>query len=197
MDLYACKLCNFKTPILSRLKNFHSKIHFDEKNYKCEFNNCNKRFKNSKQLKNHSQIHKNNKNTQSNSNSSADNEAKKIKCQICNRGFSSESGLYIHFTQHKNDEKRFICEEKGCEYSTNDHNSFRRHKFQHTKTHQYSCPACDYSSIQSNTYRKHLERQHKELAESLLFKCASCKFMTINKSKYDGHVAKHGTSQDS
>ncbi|KAL7050962.1 hypothetical protein ACKWTF_004277 [Chironomus riparius] len=191
MDLFGCKLCNFKTPILSRLKNFHQKIHLSEKNYKCDYASCNKRFKNAKQLKNHSQIHKamkkKNKSIQANDNDSM----KKIRCQICNKGFSSESGLYIHFMEHKNDEKRFICEEKGCEYSTNDHNSFRRHKFQHSKTHQYTCPACDYKSIQSNTYRKHLEKQHKELAESLLFKCGSCKFVTISKSKYDGHVAKH------
>lgn len=191
MDLFKCKLCHFKTPILSRLKNFHQKIHSNEKNFKCDYANCNKRFKNSKQLKNHSQTHKTVKQTNVTTQSSDNDSTKKIRCQICNKGFSSESGLYIHFMEHKNEEKRFMCEEKGCEYSTNDHNSFRRHKFQHSKTHQYTCPACDYKSIQSNTYRKHLEKQHKELAESLLFKCGSCKFVTISKSKYDGHVAKH------
>lgn len=195
MDLHACKLCNFKTPFLSRLKNFHLKIHSNEKNYKCDFMKCNKRFKNSKQLKNHAQRHVKSLNKTKNLQSSAiENDFKKIRCQICNKGFSSESGLYIHFNEHKRDDKRFICEEKGCEYSTNDHNSFRRHKFQHSKTHQYSCPACDYTSIQSNTYRKHLEKQHKELAETLLFKCGSCKFITISKSKYDGHLAKHMSS---
>lgn len=194
MDLYACKLCTFKTPILSRLKNFHSKTHSSEKNYKCEYQKCNKRFKNSKQLRNHAQTHVKRKNPQINN---AENDEKKIRCGICNKGFSSESGLYIHFNEHKRDEKRFICEEKGCEYSTNDHNSYRRHKFQHSKTHQYSCPACDYTSIQSNTYRKHLEKQHKELAQTLLFKCGTCKFVTISKSKYDGHLAKHFSTSDS
>lgn len=194
MDLYACKLCTFKTPILSRLKNFHSKTHSSEKNYKCEYQKCNKRFKNSKQLRNHAQTHVKRKNPQINN---AENNEKKIRCGICNKGFSSESGLYIHFNEHKRDEKRFICEEKGCEYSTNDHNSYRRHKFQHSKTHQYSCPACDYTSIQSNTYRKHLEKQHKELAQTLLFKCGTCKFVTISKSKYDGHLAKHFSTSDS
>jgi hypothetical protein len=195
MDLHACKLCNFKTPFLSRLKNFHLKIHSNEKNYKCDYVKCNKRFKNSKQLKNHAQRHVNSLNKQKNVIPNiVENDSKKIRCQICNKGFSSESGLYIHFNEHKSEEKRFSCEEKGCEYSTNDHNSFRRHKFQHTKTHQYSCPACDYTSIQSNTYRKHLEKQHKELAETLLFKCGSCKFITISKSKYDGHLAKHMSS---
>lgn len=196
MNLHSCHLCNFKTPFLSRLKNFHLKIHSNEKNYKCEFPNCNKRFKNSKQLKNHSQIHVNKrKNKPINT---IETDEKKIKCGICNKKFSSESGLYIHFNEHKGEEKRFVCEEKECEYSTNDHNSFRRHKFQHSKTHQYSCPACDYSSIQSSTYRKHLEKQHKELAETLLFKCRLCKFITISKSKYDGHLtSKHASLSDS
>ncbi|KAG5676943.1 hypothetical protein PVAND_006738 [Polypedilum vanderplanki] len=190
MDLFSCKLCNFKTPILSRLKNFHEKIHSEEKNYICEFTNCNKKFCNSKQLKNHSKIHQTLKTKKKSINVNSD--TKKIRCIQCNKGFASESGLYIHFMEHKNDEKkRFVCEEKSCQYSTNDHNSFRRHKFQHTKTHQYSCPACDYKSIQSNVYRKHLEKQHKDIADELLYRCGSCKFITISKSKYEGHVSKH------
>jgi uncharacterized C2H2 Zn-finger protein len=182
MDLYSCKLCDFKTPILSRLKNFHEKIHSDEKNFKCD---CGKSFKNSKQLKNHAQIHKKTSKVKV----KADDGEKKLKCPDCSKCFSSESGLYIHSMEHKTDEKKFNCE--SCDYQTNDHNSFRRHKAQHSQLHQYSCPSCDYTSIQSNTYRKHLEKQHPELAESLLHKCKTCKFTTISKPKYDGHLAKH------
>lgn len=185
IDLYSCNLCDFKTPILSRLKNFHSKIHLDAKNYKCSFLNCGKSFKNSKQLANHIQTHKKKKVEKAN----VDDQNKKLRCLECNKGFSSESGLYIHSMEHKNEEKKFNC--TNCEYSTNDHNSFRRHKSQHSLVHHYKCPSCDYSSIQSNTYRKHLERQHPELAESLLFKCNFCKFTTISKAKYDGHLVKH------
>lgn len=190
MDLYGCKLCDFKTPILSRLHNFHAKIHSDEKNYKCAFVNCGKSFKNSKQLKNHSQVHKIKKKAKVKANPSpSDESSKRIRCGECNKRFSSESGLYIHSMEHKTDEKKFNCEE--CEYSTNDHNSIRRHKSQHSLVHQYKCSACEYTSIQSNTYRKHLEKQHPELAESLLYKCGTCKFTTISKGKYDGHMTKH------
>lgn len=189
IDLYACNLCDFKTPILSRLKNFHSKIHSVEKNFKCLFPKCGKSFKNSKQLKNHSQIHKKKVKLKTKTISDDSENSKRIKCGECNKGFSSESGLYIHSMEHKTDEKKFNCEE--CEYSTNDHNSFRRHKSQHSMVHHYKCPACEYSSIQSNTYRKHLEKQHPELAESLLHKCALCRFTTISKGKFDGHMMKH------
>lgn len=186
MDLYACNICNFKTPVLARLKNFHEKIHSDERNFKCE---CGKSFKNSKQLKNHAQIHKKKSKKLKTKLPVTDGNEKKLRCLDCNKGFSSESGLYIHSMEHKNDEKKFNCE--ACEYSTNDHNSFRRHKAQHSQKHHYKCPSCDYTSIQSNTYRKHLEKQHPELAESLLYKCSLCKFTTISKGKYDGHIVKH------
>ncbi|CRL08684.1 CLUMA_CG021221, isoform A [Clunio marinus] len=193
MDLYACKLCDFKTPILSRLKNFHEKIHSNVRSYKCDVSNCNKSFKNSKQLKNHLQTHKNKKKEKfmrKVKTSNSIDSSKKIQCGECNRGFSSESGLYIHSMEHKkSDEKKFNCE--ACDYSTNDHNSFRRHKSQHSMVHHYKCPGCDYTSIQSNTYRKHLEKQHPELAESLLYKCTSCKFTTISKAKFEGHLMKH------
>ena len=189
MDLYACNLCEFKTPILSRLKNFHEKIHLNERNFKCE---CGKSFKNSKQLKNHAQIHKKNSAKTKAKPQKVEDSEKKLRCPDCNKGFSSESGLYIHSMEHKNDEKKFNC--GSCEYSTNDHNSFRRHKAQHSQLHHYKCPSCDYTSIQSNTYRKHLEKQHPELAESLLYKCTACKFTTISKAKYDGHLTKHGDS---
>lgn len=186
IDLFSCELCDFKTPILSRLNNFHAKTHLDVKNYKCTFMKCEKSFKNSKQLANHVQIHKKRKIEKI---TSDEPSSKKLRCLECNKSFSSESGLYIHSMEHKNEEKKFNCTD--CVYSTNDHNSFRRHKSQHSLVHHYKCPSCDYSSIQSNTYRKHLERQHPELAESLLFKCNMCKFTTISRAKYDGHLVKH------
>lgn len=190
MELFACTLCDYKTPILSRLKNFHENIHSNEKNFFCNFPECDKSFKNSKQMKNHSQIHKNKRKSQIKvSSSGVDKASKKIRCGECNKIFTSDSGLYIHSMEHKTTEKKFSCEE--CDYCTNDHNSFRRHKSQHSQVHRYKCPACDYTSIQSNTYRKHIEKQHPELAESLLFKCEVCKFTTISRIKFDGHKVKH------
>lgn len=197
IDLYSCGLCDFKTPVLARLKNFHEKIHSTEKNFKCNFEKCNKSFKNLKQLRNHAQIHKTKRKTKVKPrvNPPPDEDfSKRIRCSECNKGFSSESGLYIHSKEHNSEDKKFNC--ASCEYSTNDHNSFRRHKSQHSMVHHYKCPACEYSSIQSTTYRKHLEKQHPELAESLLYKCGMCKFTTISKGKYDGHLMKHCEGDD-
>lgn len=196
LDLYSCNLCDFKTPILARLKNFHEKIHSNERNFKCDFSKCEKSFKNAKQLRNHAQTHKIvKKKVKTVANVFSSDDSKKIRCEVCNKGFSSESGFYIHANEHnKTDIRKFQCE--SCEYSTNDHNSFRRHKSQHSMVHQYKCTACDYTSIQSNTYRKHLEKQHPEIAKSLLFKCGFCTFTTISKTKYDGHMMKHCMDED-
>lgn len=190
MDLYSCKLCDFKTPILSRLTRFHEKIHSDERNFKCVYNDCTKCFKNSKQLKNHIQIHKkSNKTKPKMIMSTQDDPNKTLKCLNCNKGFSSDSGLYIHSLEHKTEDKKFKCDK--CSYETNDHNSFRRHKSFHTRIKKYKCPECDYSCIQSNTYRNHLKRQHPEIVNTILHKCQQCNFTTINKSKFDGHLLKH------
>ena len=144
MDLYSCSQCSFKTPILSRLNNFHLKIHSESKDFSC--NKCDKSFKNSKQLKNHRRLHILNEEKQK-----IEISCKKLSCLECKKVFTSESGLYIHSMEHKNNEKKFKCE--FCNYSTNDHNSFRRHNSKHSSIHKYSCPACQYSSIQSTTYR--------------------------------------------
>lgn len=111
MELFACSLCDYKTPILSRLKNFHESIHSNEKNYVCNFPECGKSFKNSKQMKNHTMIHK------------------KKKSQIKYSSSGSDKA-----SKHKTTEKKYSCEE--CDYCTNDHNSFRRHKSQHSQVHR-------------------------------------------------------------
>uniref|UniRef100_A0A182V6L4 C2H2-type domain-containing protein n=1 Tax=Anopheles merus TaxID=30066 RepID=A0A182V6L4_ANOME len=104
--------------------------------------------------------------------------AAKHRCLLCGMVFRTRYLLQSHAAKHS-DEKRFKCEH--CEYTTNDHNAFRRHKMRHSTKggHMYKCSYCDYSSIQSTTYRKHLERMHAEVASALLYKCAKCPFHPI------------------
>lgn len=203
MELYACDKCSFKTPILARLKSEHMKTHSDVRGYKCGL--CDKGFKNTKQLKHHVRMHRLRLNPMS-------SQRKPIerKCNQCNMSFPNTVALESHIidihtavTEKKDlltslptaippsslhDVKKYKCPE--CNYESNDHNSYRRHKFQHSKDSLYKCQFCSYSSIQSTTYRKHLEKQHPDKAPSLVFKCqvSSCTFTTINKQKFDYHV---------
>uniref|UniRef100_A0A8W7P514 C2H2-type domain-containing protein n=1 Tax=Anopheles coluzzii TaxID=1518534 RepID=A0A8W7P514_ANOCL len=116
--------------------------------------------------------------------------AAKHRCLLCGMVFRTRYLLQSHAAKHS-DEKRFKCEH--CEYTTNDHNAFRRHKMRHSTKggHMYKCSYCDYSSIQSTTYRKHLERMHAEVASALLYKCAKCPFVSISEAKYQLHRTKH------
>uniref|UniRef100_A0A9I3EGZ8 C2H2-type domain-containing protein n=1 Tax=Anopheles dirus TaxID=7168 RepID=A0A9I3EGZ8_9DIPT len=116
--------------------------------------------------------------------------ASKHRCLLCGMVFRTRYLLQSHAAKHS-DEKRFKCEH--CEYTTNDHNAFRRHKMRHSAkgAHRYKCSYCDYSSIQSTTYRKHLERMHADVASTLLYKCAHCPFVSISELKYQLHRAKH------
>ncbi|XP_035910257.1 uncharacterized protein LOC118511370 [Anopheles stephensi] len=276
MELYACQLCSFKTPVLCRLNNTHMKIHSEERNFKCAI--CGKAFKNNKQLRNHRRWHREpqpqpqqqpaqprpdvpvvvdqqpeqpspqetstladpsveplpdrQKPTKASNQLTlkcvkcglrfaskrqlrAHMDAKhptetseqtgpeaagssKHRCLLCGMVFRTRYLLQAHAAKHS-DEKRFKCEH--CEYTTNDHNAFRRHKMRHSTKggHMYKCSYCDYSSIQSTTYRKHLERMHAEVASALLYKCARCPFVSISEAKYQLHRTKHeanGTTDD-
>ncbi|XP_035787380.1 uncharacterized protein LOC118464252 [Anopheles albimanus] len=249
MELYACQLCSFKTPLLARLLKTHMLIHSDERNFKCGV--CGKAFKNNKQLRNHRRSHRDpsamveeqtteprsSKSTRKAKKTTSDatgNESEQaaagghdsvLKCAACDEQFANQGLLRSHVeSQHPtaiapaatgkyrctlcgmlfvtryqldkhtpkhSDEKRFKCEH--CEYTTNEHNAFRRHRMRHNAkgTHLYKCGYCDYTSIQSTTYRKHLERSHAEVASALLYKCTRCAFVSISELKYQAHQAKH------
>ncbi|XP_055688281.1 uncharacterized protein LOC129792894 [Lutzomyia longipalpis] len=205
MELYSCELCNFKTPVLSRLKNTHVKIHSEERNFKCEV--CEKRFKNTKQLKNHRRIHRNVvpdqlqvrkcdycpatlvTGRQYKKHLRAEHECSSgHTCGVCGKVMNSVSALKIHERKHT-ESGHFACPE--CSYTTHDHNAARRHRMKHSKEKQYKCPFCGYKSIQSTTYRNHLAKVHPAQAAELIFKCPKCSFETINSTKYRLHVAKH------
>lgn len=177
MELYKCELCEFKTPIFSRLVNTHAKIHFDDRNYKCE--QCEKAFKNSKQLKNHRRWHRVQAATSANTTTvtkappteihrcpdcgSTFSQQKtlrehcckkgesSLKCAICEKLMSSKSSLKLHLLTHSDGEKRYKCQ--NCDYATNDHNAFRRHRMGHENRKMYECSFCPYKSVQSVAYQ--------------------------------------------
>lgn len=157
LELYSCTHpdCNFKTPILSRLKNTHMKIHSDTKDFKCD--HCDKAFKNSKQLKNHRRIH------------SKLVPIRIRKCPHCNLSFSAHY-IKLHLLTHAatssvattstmaRDSKEYKCGE--CSYRSFDRNAFRRHRMVHSKQMKYKCSLCTFQAIQSANYKSHIIKKH-------------------------------------
>lgn len=158
LELYSCNYpdCNFKTPILSRLKNTHMKIHLDTKDFKCD--HCDKAFKNSKQLKNHRRIH------------SKLVPIRIRKCPHCGQSYSAhyfKEHLLTHVASPTTataletmpkDSKEYNCDE--CSYRSFDRNAFRRHRMVHTKQMKYKCPLCTFQAIQSANYKSHVIKKH-------------------------------------
>uniref|UniRef100_A0A336M321 CSON011227 protein n=1 Tax=Culicoides sonorensis TaxID=179676 RepID=A0A336M321_CULSO len=213
MELYACDKCSFKTPILARLKSEHMKIHSDLLAYKCGI--CDRGFKNAKQRKHHVRMHRLRMTAATGKSPVSSQKQKERKCNQCPMTFANTVALEAHIidvhlpVQEKKDHltnlsetvapqdvKKYKCTD--CNYESNDHNAFRRHKFQHSKDSLYKCPFCSYSSIQSTTYRKHLEKQHPDVASNFVFKCnfIGCKFTTISKQKFDCHINRHKSKGD-
>lgn len=158
LELYSCTYpdCNFKTPILSRLKNTHMKIHSETRDFKCD--RCEKAFKNSKQLKNHRRIH------------TKLGPLRIRKCPHCEQSYSMH---YIkeHLLTHSatsmsissetsllKNSKQFECTE--CAYHSFDRNAFRRHQMVHSKQMKYKCPLCTFQAIQSTNYKNHIIKKH-------------------------------------
>uniref|UniRef100_A0A1A9X339 C2H2-type domain-containing protein n=1 Tax=Glossina brevipalpis TaxID=37001 RepID=A0A1A9X339_9MUSC len=217
MELYSCELCSFKTPVYSRLINTHAKIHFDDRNYKCD--QCEKAFKNSKQLKNHRRWHRTrtgNRDTNTLKELAAmhrcahcgalfsqlkslrghfcKNRETQLQCDVCQKSVSSRASLKLHMLTHCDSDKRYKCQ--NCDYSTNDHNAYRRHKMSHEQKKMYQCPYCDYKSVQSVAYQKHMHQKHPNQVDSVIHKCSQCLFSTINRTLLTVHQAKHEVSNN-
>lgn len=213
MELYSCPECSFKTPILSRLKNTHMKIHSENRDFKCDY--CPKAFKNARQMKNHRRIHtratpptisqckycgqsfysaKHLKEHYYTHSEAVEHQRQPsaLQCDICSETFTSKHALRTHHLNHFHG-KRFNCDE--CEYKSNDHNAFRRHQMVHNKEVKYKCPCCSFQCIQSTNYKNHILKKHPESAKQLMFMCDKCNFVTVNKRMYDMHCLNHNNSR--
>lgn len=169
MELYACTMCNFKTPCLSQLNNTHVKTHSTEKAFKCD--QCPSAFKNQKQLKNHRRHHRL-RSTKKENVQTAKERRGVIKCSGCDLAFRSKSLRWTHMrkehpslvgrvrTENSKVSELESCSKNNpsykcdqCAYETRHRNSARRHRMMHSGEKKYKCPVCEYSCIQSNSFR--------------------------------------------
>ncbi|XP_014099188.3 uncharacterized protein [Bactrocera oleae] len=224
MELYSCELCSFKTPIYSRLLNTHSKIHYDERNYKCD--QCEKAFKNTKQLKNHRRWHRNhNKSTTSPS-------AKRESSKRTDVSASESSGPALlppssstsisdatqvpvtaarNFYRCKDCEAVFshqktlrdhLCKNAAaaiqcevCDRVLTSRSSIKLHMQSHESSRRFKCNICEYSASDHNAFRRH-KMTHDNNAK--MYACVHCDYKSIQSVAYQKHVQqKHPQVADS
>ncbi|EDW17159.1 uncharacterized protein LOC6586415 [Drosophila mojavensis] len=189
MELYCCQLCNFKTPIYSRLVNTHAKIHSEERNYKCE--QCGKGFKNTKQLKNHRRLHR----TQGLGMGKPASEEQQQKqsqlqpilpvlhrCEDCGAAFKHRKTLREHLCKQRNEQPQ--C--PTCQRVFSSKSSLKLHMRSHQADKRFKCDKCDYEANDHNAFRRHMatHREQKRYA------CPHCDFRAIQSTAYRIHLQK-------
>ena len=78
--LHDCKICEFKTKFKSCLENHILFRHSDSRQFRCDYDNCNKSFKTKNCLKQHKYTH----------------SEKKLECDKCDKKFTYPSSLCSH-----------------------------------------------------------------------------------------------------
>lgn len=197
MELYSCDICDFKTPIYSRLINTHAKIHSDERNFKCE--ECEKTFKNSRQLKNHRRWHRNQSQAPEENIKTqipktpivmeCDNDISNTSfhlCSHCGAAFSHQRSLRAHCCTH-DDGKTLKCE--ICQKTISSKYSLKLHmrRIHNESTEKcYKCSSCDYGTNDHNAFRRH--RMGHDNCK--MYHCSYCGYKCIQSTVYQVNSTK-------
>lgn len=93
-----------------------------------------------------------------------------------------------------------------CSYSASDHNTLRRHHMRHTGHKPYQCAYCPYTAIQAISLKSHMRTRHSAVTSStthhlqqqqaragatLVYSCPSCRYQTVNRRSWLGHLHDH------
>ena len=103
---------------------------------------CEKRFRDSYNLKKHVHIHTN---------------EKPYECDVCEKRFRESGHLQYHMRIHAH-EKAYECDE--CETRFSQSGNLKRHTRIHTNEKPHKCDVCDKAFSQSGHLKRHKRTQH-------------------------------------
>ncbi|CAG2116157.1 unnamed protein product, partial [Medioppia subpectinata] len=129
--------CEFKTYTKSMLKR-HQFIHSEIKQFKCNFNNCNKSYK----LKGDLQKHMN---------------SNHLNQYECHKSFSEKSNLFRHKSCVHLNEKKFKCNEENCGKSFLSIHYLIQHQSRHSSDKPF---VCDINNCNKSYKRKCYLTEH-------------------------------------
>jgi len=147
----------------------HQKSH--TKPFECK--DCNKRFSNMQQLKNHRLVHHENPNT--------------FQCKVCKKSLRSKHALNYHLKTHEeNPTKPFKC--LKCQKSFRLKQQLKLHQMnKHSDSKHFTCDLCPKRFSILVQVRKHIEIHKKEKR----FKCEVCLKSFAFKNDFNVHMERH------
>lgn len=118
-----CTICDKVLRSLFGLR-YHMQVHNNIRNYKCTFENCNKRFRLKQALKKHLSVH---------------NKEPNHLCMICGKTYATYDSLHYHLRNHRG-ERPYLCIQCGKTFKQSSH--LKNHMWNHTGIKPYKCKTC-------------------------------------------------------
>ena len=149
----------------------HKMKHSDEKPFKCDNEGCSLEFFNPSHLKRHKLTHSGNKS---------------YKCdhENCGRKFYTLDGLEIHKRVHSG-YKPYGCE--LCNYKCSYLSNLKRHKRTHIDHNPYECELCEYKCSDYSRLKRHMKIHSGERP----YKCETCDYECAESGNLKKHMKTH------
>jgi KRAB domain-containing zinc finger protein len=175
--LHECKGCGRRMKRLDHMK-MHVKLHSTPQPgvLKCLFKSCKlQAFPTYDDIRQHVIVHK---------------ENARFRCHLCQKGFTSMSGLEIHEKRHTQ-VKTFPCYVPGCTFLGKISYDVRQHVLTKHKLVANTCPFCDKIFLKVPDFKYHVRRHETEAPGAIKCLFRKCKQNFGSVPELKQHLAKH------
>jgi hypothetical protein len=188
---FNCEICDYSTPMKSRLNHHTNQVHLNIKNFECT--QCSNKFSRNSYLKKHIiGVHL---------------KRQDFQCHYCNKAFGQKQNLKTHIDSTHKKIKKYWCD--LCDYSSYHGYQLEAHSNAvHLGKKDFRCDICDKAFSQKGDLTMHLNSVHKKLTRCcsrhtgdmcvhLVSKssCELCNY-TLKNNFILKHASKHNAGSD-